>query len=583
MAYQALYRVWRSQRFDGIVGQEAITQTLKNAISQHKISHAYLFTGPRGTGKTSAAKIFAKAINCRHSVDGEPCNECETCVAITEGRLSDVIEIDAASNNGVEEIRDIRDKVRYAPTVADYKVYIIDEVHMLSMGAFNALLKTLEEPPDNVVFILATTEPHKVPATIISRTQRYDFKRISVQDIVNHMSDILNDMSIPFDTQALFIIARSAEGGMRDALSILDQVISYNEEEVTVDAAMLVTGSLTYETMDNYIASCVSHDTEEALQQVNRLLSEGKESSQVIEDLELYCRDVLIFQQAPDLLLSQRGEVSDKFEQIASSASAKMIYQFIDILSETEQSLRFSAHPSTHVEVATVKLATVKNNDIDVSASKETSSSTDSSDITDLKQLVKELQTEVEKLKETGISIDTSAGASTTKEQSNQKQRPSTYRIPTGHVHQVLENATKSDLAKMKDIWDDLLDGLLVSQRALLRQSEVVAASPDGMVLAFSYEIVCQRVASDKMLQESVKEMLDKLIQYSPEVVCIPEEKWGDIRQSYVDMTRGSDANSESDGADDIEPVEEIVNVEENSVNEALRLFGEDVVEVIDD
>lgn len=201
MSYQALYRVWRPQRFQDIAGQQAITQTLRNALIQGKSSHAYLFTGPRGTGKTSAAKIFAKAINCQFLEDGEPCNECETCKAITSGQLNDVIEIDAASNNGVEEIRDIRDKAKYAPTSADYKVYIIDEVHMLSTGAFNALLKTLEEPPKNVIFILATTEPHKIPLTIISRTQRFDFKRISVKDICARMVYILNQEKLDLKMQ----------------------------------------------------------------------------------------------------------------------------------------------------------------------------------------------------------------------------------------------------------------------------------------------------------------------------------------------------------------------------------------------
>lgn len=216
MAYQALYRVWRPQRFDDMIGQEVITRTLKNAITTNQISHAYLFAGPRGTGKTSAAKIFAKAINCHHQVDGEPCNECETCKAITAGTLNDVIEIDAASNNGVEEIRDIRDKVKYAPTVADYKVYIIDEVHMLSTGAFNALLKTLEEPPANVIFILATTEPHKIPATIISRTQRFDFKRIAANDSYERMIYILKQKDVTYDDQAVKVIAKlpRAECGM---------------------------------------------------------------------------------------------------------------------------------------------------------------------------------------------------------------------------------------------------------------------------------------------------------------------------------------------------------------------------------
>lgn len=302
MSYQALYRVWRPQRFDDVVGQQVITQTLKNAIITNQISHAYLFAGPRGTGKTSAAKIFAKAVNCHHQKNGEPCNQCEICQAITDGTLNDVIEIDAASNNGVEEIRDIRDKAKYAPTQADYKVYIIDEVHMLSTGAFNALLKTLEEPPANVIFILATTEPHKIPLTILSRVQRFDFHRISPQDIFDRMKYILDEKQFKYEDKALWVIANAAEGGMRDALSILDQVLSFSDDHVKLDDALLVTGSVTKKLMQSYFMQVVQHQSPEALKTMDQILEQGKDGQRFIEDLISFIRDILLYQESPDLI-----------------------------------------------------------------------------------------------------------------------------------------------------------------------------------------------------------------------------------------------------------------------------------------
>ena len=253
MEYQALYRAFRPQKFSDVVGQHHVTKTLQNAITRNKESHAYLFSGPRGTGKTSIAKIFAKALNCQYETDGEPCNECELCVSITDGSANDVIEIDAASNNGVDEIRNIRDKVKYAPAEAEFKVYIIDEVHMLTTGAFNALLKTLEEPPAHAIFILATTEPHKIPATIISRTQRFDFKSLDIEEITERLEFVAQQENTAYDKEALSYIARIAEGGMRDALSIMDQVIAFSSDEITMQDAVHCT------TKDNHflVISCL--------------------------------------------------------------------------------------------------------------------------------------------------------------------------------------------------------------------------------------------------------------------------------------------------------------------------------------
>lgn len=299
--YQALYRKYRSQTFAEMVGQSVISTTLKQAVESGKISHAYLFSGPRGTGKTSAAKIFAKAMNCPNQVKGEPCNHCDICRDITTGSLEDVIEIDAASNNGVDEIRDIRDKSTYAPSRATYKVYIIDEVHMLSTGAFNALLKTLEEPSDNVVFILATTELHKIPATILSRVQRFEFKAIKQAAICEHLAAILDKEDIAYETEALHLIARRAEGGMRDALSILDQALSLSfDNRVTLAIAEEITGSISISALDDYVQHLIRQKTSQALANLETIYDSGKSMSRFATDLLTYFRDLLIVKSGGD-------------------------------------------------------------------------------------------------------------------------------------------------------------------------------------------------------------------------------------------------------------------------------------------
>lgn len=586
MAYQALYRVWRSQRFDDVVGQKAITQTLKNAIVQKKTSHAYLFTGPRGTGKTSAAKIFAKAINCKHSQDGEPCNVCETCVAITEGRLNDVIEIDAASNNGVEEIRDIRDKAKYAPTQAEYKVYIIDEVHMLSTGAFNALLKTLEEPPQNVIFILATTEPHKIPLTIISRTQRFDFKRISTQDIVDHMAHIMQEMALDYEEQALYVIGRAAEGGMRDALSILDQTISFSDEKVTLEDAMQVTGSLTYEMMDHYIQCCVAGDVERALEGLESILGEGKEARRFLEDLLLYCRDLLMYQQAPKLLAEKAGTLTEAFKELATQTPAEKIYQLIQILSDTQNEIRFTNNANIYLEVATVKLAkTVQPNKHNTpETANQDGSAEGNPELADLQNQIGQLKKELAELKKHGVAAKE---ADAPRQQARPQAPKSSFRVPTERVYQVLNEATRTHLMNVKNVWEDLLQTLSVTQRAMLKASEPVAASPKGIVVAFDYEIVCARATDDEEMQLAFNNNLSRLMDYTPEMVCITRESWPKLRQSFINQNQGNLNHSEPENEmarlADEPPVTNEHSQENPVVDEAIAMFGEELVEVLDD
>lgn len=568
MSYQALYRVWRPQRFDDVVGQETMTQTLKNAIITKQTSHAYLFTGPRGTGKTSAAKIFAKAINCHYQKDGEPCNECETCRAITAGALNDVIEIDAASNNGVEEIRDIRDKAKYAPTQADYKIYIIDEVHMLSTGAFNALLKTLEEPPANVVFILATTEVHKVPATIISRTQRFNFKRITAADLFKRMAYILEQKEMTYDPAALKVIAKAAEGGMRDALSILDQVLSFSDNHVTLENALDVTGSLTEALLADYVQTIHDHAPKAALQLLQQILAEGKDAQRFVEDLIEYVRDLLMYQQAPELVMANEMDLlDDHFKQLSDALSAEQLYTVIDILNETQQQLRFTNHPEIYLEVATVRLT--QQPVVSAAVSANTSVPADNEQVTQLSQQVAQLQAALQKLE--------TAGPSTPVQQAKPKPaKKISKKVNRKLIYPVLADATRTNLENLKEVWPDLLNMLDVTKRAIMRVSEPVAASQSGVVVAFNYEILFERANNDQDLLTVLENGLNRLTGNPFKVVLVPQDNWPEIRKEYLQNHAVSGHNNEDQPTTTAEkaPAPEVNEV----VQQAQALFGDAVV-----
>jgi len=577
MSYQALYRVWRPQTFEDLVGQDMITKTLKNALATKQTTHAYLFAGPRGTGKTSCAKLFAKALNCPNQVNGDPCNECETCKAITAGRLNDVIEIDAASNNGVEEIRDIRDKVKYAPTQADYKVYIIDEVHMLSTSAFNALLKTLEEPPENVVFILATTDSHKIPATIISRTQRFDFKRITSGAILERMEYILKQKQFEYDEKALNVIARAAEGGMRDALSILDQVLSFGDNKVTLDNALLVTGSVTRENLIKYLSQVQNHETVAGLQTIHAILDEGKDSKRLLEDLINCCRDLLLYKQAPEML-EQTGSVmiDDEFKSMAEKSNPETLYRYIDTLNEQQENMRYSMHQSVYLEVLTVKLAKIDGKERKTSVQSLQTAPETLNELNDLQRQVKELKDQVKNL-----LGKTNRGFSDEKTSRPAKKTVQRYeiKIDVASIYRILGSATKIDKNRFLDCMKDILSTLNISSKAMFKMCEIEAAGPEGIILSFNNEFICGRIINEERVRDEFENSVGRIYGDAKKIVYVPKNRWLNIRQEYIRQMRSGTIPKD---AAEI-PSDQIKEHEDDIVQEAEDIFGKDLIEIKED
>lgn len=369
--YQALYRKYRPKNFDDVVGQEVIVKTLKNAITNNNLTHAYLFTGPRGTGKTSVAKILAKTINCENIQNGMPCDKCVSCTQINDKQSVDIIEIDAASNNGVDEIRELKSKINLVPSSSKYKVYIIDEVHMLTTGAFNALLKTLEEPPSHIVFILATTEPHKIPSTILSRCQRFDFKRISDSALIERLSDVVVKEKLKIDAAAIAEIARISDGGMRDALSILDQVASYADGVITVEDVHMVNGTLTQNQLSTFVQYLTNKDISNIMTYTDEWNESGKNFSKILEELILFYKNLIIKKQAPDYFSSKEFDTSG-YEMVESQIDESLALKSIDILSKNLLELRKSNMPKLVFEITILKLLNSENSSISSIITNET-------------------------------------------------------------------------------------------------------------------------------------------------------------------------------------------------------------------
>lgn len=397
MSHIALYRAWRPQTFKDVVGQRHITQTLQNSLKDARFTHAYLFSGPRGTGKTSAAKILSKALNCEQGPSVEPCNTCHACAGITEGAIMDVVEIDAASNRGVEEIRDVRDKVKYAPTEVRYKVYIIDEVHMLTTEAFNALLKTLEEPPSHVVFILATTEPGRIPATILSRCQRFDFRRIALEDQLSRLEHICREEQIEAEPQALELLARLSDGGMRDALSMLDQVVSFSGERLTYESVVAAMGGIANEQFAALASALRDQDIAKVLGLIEDFMSEGKSVDKCMESLIQYYRDLLLVKMVPGAhAMTDRILDPSHFEELAKTYAHEALFQIIDILNKYHVEMKYATQPQILFEIAMMKICTSMGaSSLAASAGSEASTAEWAGKIGRLEQQVQELASQL--------------------------------------------------------------------------------------------------------------------------------------------------------------------------------------------
>ena len=502
MSYTALYRKWRPTSFEEVRGQDHIVKTLKNQINSGRIGHAYLFCGTRGTGKTSIAKIFARAVNCEHPVDGSPCGECSMCRQIAEGASLNVVEIDAASNNGVENIRDIREQVQYPPTDGRYRVYIIDEVHMLSIGAFNALLKTLEEPPSYVIFILATTEVHKIPITILSRCQRYDFKRISIDTIAGRLAELTQAEQIDVDDRALRYVARAADGSMRDALSLLDQCVAFHfGEKLTYDNVLEVLGAVDNRVFSKLFQAVLASDTKACIREIEEMIIQGRDLSQFVNDFVWYMRNLLIAKTTdePGDMLDMSEENLAVLKEEAAGVDTETLMRYIRIFSELSGQLRYASQKRILVEIAFIKLTT---------PSMEQNLDSILQRITLLEQKMQEMPDNLQKLASLAPAAGQAASSKTAVVET--PPEPKTVSLPP---------AQYEDLMLMRKEWGRIasLSQLVGSIRLSLPKTSVEPAGEGCLCIVCTDENtfgIINREPELKNLQEVVQEKYKKTLQF---------------------------------------------------------------------
>lgn len=545
--YQALYRKYRPQKFEDVVGQKVIVKTLCNAIKNEKITHAYLFAGPRGTGKTSIAKIFAKTINCAHLNNLTPCDECDSCVQFNNKQTVDIIEIDAASNNGVEEIRELKNKVNLVPTNGKYKVYIIDEVHMLTTAAFNAMLKTLEEPPKNVIFILATTEPHKIPLTILSRCQRFDFKKLSNNEIVERLNYIISQEQINIEDGVLDMIAEISNGGMRDSIGLLDQLITFCDEQIRIEDVHEINGSINSEQIFMFTSEMIQKNYVKMYELLNQYNDDGKNLSKILEKIIELLKNTLIYINCPNYFNNQK-EI-DMYEQIYSHIKENEIYVYIDNFLETLKNLRVENNKKLLIELAIIKI----------------------NNILDKKNIVKNM--EPQNVSNNKQSVEQKKEATITS-----SIIENINKIKNIRINNTLANFNKRELIELKNKINDINQLINVPEYSavisLILDGELKARGKNNLIFVYTNESLEQYFNSQIILIEKVlKEVFD--VNYK--VIGVNAKQWEIIKKEFNNSMRNNQNIYKYQNEDF--NVEELLNIsnktEQNVKNDIDNMFAE--------
>lgn len=591
MSHIALYRAWRPQTFQDMVGQRHIIQTLQNAIRENRVSHAYLFNGPRGTGKTTAAKVLAKAVNCERGPAEEPCNECDACRGITAGHVMDVVEIDAASNRGIDEIRDIRDKVRYAPSEVRYKVYIIDEVHMLTSEAFNALLKTLEEPPGHVIFILATTEPHKLPATIISRCQRFDFRQVSLEEQSERLLEICREEGIEAEEDAIAYIARLSEGGMRDAISLLEQVAAFGGSRITLDGAVDVTGGMAADQFYALAEAIRDRNVAAIMPLVEGLTQAGKSADKCMENLIFYFRDLLVLKLAPQGAVTERVVDAERFRGMADAFSSERLFKMIDTLNGYQSDMKHASQPQTLFEVALMKICTIGNEGAVGAGSgggaAASSPPAASAEVQRLRQQVEILERKLEQLIQNGGAAGSGAGAGdggAARQPASQSRRGgfggsgAAVSRSTVKLDPFVAAAGSPGTGQVRMKWNEVLHRVKearITVHAWLVDGEPVAATDSTILVAFKntmHRETTERPAHREIIERVMQDVFGNPVKLA---TCMLKE-W----QNAASRSGEQEGETLELQPDAIDTGEE---QRPQWVEEAVKLFGEDLVVIKED